>query len=116
MSVIKAPNILVPREGTDLTRWAVVACDQFTSEPEYWHNLSAFIGPAPSTLQMILPEAFLEDHPKVSWVNYPGLPDSPDRPVAAKYLKKGFGGMVVFGIKGGAARAALRATAKLQQW
>ncbi|OHE42015.1 MAG: hypothetical protein A2Y16_00050 [Tenericutes bacterium GWF2_57_13] len=63
MSVLKAPNILIPREGTDLTRWAVVACDQFTSEPAYWHNLASFIGPAPSTLQMILPEAFLEDHP-----------------------------------------------------
>ncbi|MFA5007243.1 MAG: DUF1015 domain-containing protein [Candidatus Izemoplasmatales bacterium] len=63
MSAVKPPRILLPREGTDLTRWAVVACDQFTSEPEYWHNLERYVGPAPSTLQMILPEAFLEDHP-----------------------------------------------------
>jgi O-acetylhomoserine (thiol)-lyase len=44
---------------------------------------------------------FLKDHPKVEWVRYPGLADDPTYPVASKYLKKGFGGMVVFGIKGG---------------
>jgi len=44
---------------------------------------------------------FLKKHPKVAWVRYPGLNDDPAHPVAAKYLKKGFGGMVVFGIQGG---------------
>ncbi len=44
---------------------------------------------------------FLHDHPKVSWVRYPGLPDDPSFPVANRYLKNGFGAMVVFGIKGG---------------
>jgi len=44
---------------------------------------------------------FLKNHPKVAWVRYPGLEDDPAYPVAKKYLKKGFGGMVVFGIKGG---------------
>ncbi len=44
---------------------------------------------------------WLKSHPLVSWVNYPGLPDSPNHAVAAKYLKKGFGGIVGFGIKGG---------------
>lgn len=43
----------------------------------------------------------LEGHPKVVWVRYPGLKDDPAYPVAKRYLKKGFGGMVVFGIKGG---------------
>jgi len=43
----------------------------------------------------------LNGHPKVAWVRYPGLKDDPAYPVARKYLKKGFGGMVVFGIKGG---------------
>lgn len=43
----------------------------------------------------------LKKHPKVSWVRYPGLIDDPAYPVARRYLKKGFGGMVVFGIKGG---------------
>ena len=44
----------------------------------------------------------LHSHPWVEWVRYPGLEDDPTYPVASKYLKKGFGGMVVFGIKGGA--------------
>lgn len=44
---------------------------------------------------------FLKTHRKVNWVRYPGLEDDPSYPVAKKYLKKGFGGMVVFGIKGG---------------
>ncbi|NOY59191.1 MAG: O-acetylhomoserine aminocarboxypropyltransferase/cysteine synthase [Calditrichaeota bacterium] len=44
----------------------------------------------------------LKEHPKVAWVRYPGLEDDPAYPVASKYLKNGFGGMVVFGVKGGA--------------
>ena len=48
---------------------------------------------------------FLQKHPKVAWVRYPGLPDDPSYATASKYLKQGFGGMVVFGIKGGYASA-----------
>ncbi len=44
---------------------------------------------------------FLKTHSKVTWVRYPGLEDDPTYPVASKYLKNGFGGMVVFGIEGG---------------
>jgi O-acetylhomoserine (thiol)-lyase len=43
----------------------------------------------------------LKKHPKVTWVRYPGLPEDPTYPVASRYLKMGFGGMVVFGVKGG---------------
>jgi O-acetylhomoserine (thiol)-lyase len=43
----------------------------------------------------------LKKHPKVSWVRYPGLKGDPAHATASKYLKNGFGGMVVFGIKGG---------------
>ena len=46
---------------------------------------------------------FLKQHPLVSWVTYPGLPDDPNHQQAAKYLKRGFGGIVGFGIKGGLA-------------
>ncbi|HTX72310.1 MAG TPA: O-acetylhomoserine aminocarboxypropyltransferase/cysteine synthase family protein [Rectinemataceae bacterium] len=46
---------------------------------------------------------FLRKHPKVSWVRYPGLEDDPTYPVARKILKKGFGGMVVFGVRSGRA-------------
>ena len=44
---------------------------------------------------------FLEEHPKIEWVRYPGLASHPTHKIAKKYLKKGFGGVVVFGIKGG---------------
>ena len=46
---------------------------------------------------------WLKQHPLVNWVIYPGLPDNPDHANAAKYLKIGFGGILGFGIKGGAA-------------
>jgi len=44
---------------------------------------------------------YLKAHPNVAWVRYPGLEDDPAYPIAKKYLKNGYGGMVVFGIKGG---------------
>jgi O-acetylhomoserine (thiol)-lyase len=44
---------------------------------------------------------FLKKHPKVSWVNYPGLDDSPEKDKAKKYLTKGAGAIIGFGIKGG---------------
>jgi O-acetylhomoserine (thiol)-lyase len=49
--------------------------------------------------------AYLHKHPKVAWVRYPGLAGDPAHPLAQKYLKKGAGGMVVFGIEGGAEAA-----------
>jgi hypothetical protein len=54
------PAILLPRPGINLTRWAVIACDQFTSEPDYWQEVAALVGDAPSTYHMILPEAYLD--------------------------------------------------------
>ena len=58
---IAVPEILLPNESIDLTKWAVVACDQFTSQPDYWENLKMFIDQHPSTYHMILPEVYLED-------------------------------------------------------
>jgi hypothetical protein len=57
---LQAPRILLPREGTDMTAWAVVACDQYTSEPEYWRNAGTLVGGKPSTLNLIYPEVYLE--------------------------------------------------------
>ena len=56
---IEAPKILLPKSGVDLTNWSVVACDQFTSQPEYWKKLVEEIGEDPSTLNMVFPEAYL---------------------------------------------------------
>jgi uncharacterized protein (DUF1015 family) len=53
------PKPLLPRPGVDLTKWAAIACDQFTSEPEYWQKVSNFVGRAPSTLNLIYPEVYL---------------------------------------------------------
>ena len=48
------PQIMLPKEGTDYYKWAVVACDQFTSEPEYWEEAEKIVGDAPSTLRLCL--------------------------------------------------------------
>ncbi len=53
-------DILLPNVA-DLTRWSVVACDQYTSEPEYWSRVDRFVGDAPSALRLILPESRLEN-------------------------------------------------------
>lgn len=53
------PSILLPRPGVDLLKWAVVACDQYTSQPEYWEQVESFVGDSPSTLHLVLPEIYL---------------------------------------------------------
>lgn len=58
---VRVPDLLLPAPGTDLSKWAVVACDQFTSEPEYWAEAERLVGDAPSMLPMIYPEVYLED-------------------------------------------------------
>ncbi len=54
------PEIYLPRPGVDLTKWAVIACDQFTSQPEYWNKVEEIVGEAPSAYNLILPEIYLE--------------------------------------------------------
>lgn len=56
---ISPADILLPRAGADMTRWAVIACDQYTSEPEYWEKADTFVGTSPSALRLIIPEAYL---------------------------------------------------------
>ena len=55
----RLPRILLPRPAIDLAKWAVIACDQYTSEPEYWRRVTDEVGDAPSTLHLIFPEAYL---------------------------------------------------------
>lgn len=57
---IQIPQVYLPRTGTDLTKWAVIACDQFTSQPEYWNEVEKIVGDAPSTLNLTFPEVYLE--------------------------------------------------------
>lgn len=56
---VKIPRILLPNKECDLSKFAVLACDQFEEQPEYWNRLKKYVGNAPSALNMILPEAFL---------------------------------------------------------
>lgn len=57
----RTARILLPGAEVNMSKWAVVACDQYTSQPEYWQKAESFVGDAPSTLRLILPEAFLEN-------------------------------------------------------
>ena len=68
----KRGNILIPK-NIDMEKWSVVACDQFTSEPEYWKELDSIVGDAPSTLRITLPEIYLEENDveeRIKKINY----------------------------------------------
>lgn len=60
MKIFKSADILIP-QNTDLSKWSVVACDQYTSEPKYWNEVRETVGDAPSALNIIFPEIYLED-------------------------------------------------------
>ena len=57
----KAGNILIPKKNIDMHKWSVVACDQYTSEPDYWEEVNNIVGNSPSTLNLTLPEIYLEE-------------------------------------------------------
>ncbi|MBR2640462.1 MAG: DUF1015 domain-containing protein [Oscillospiraceae bacterium] len=56
---VKIPNILLPKSGIDYSKYAVLACDQYAAQPDYWERVKKYVGEAPSTLHMTLPEAWL---------------------------------------------------------
>ncbi len=60
MKVFKSADIMIPK-NVDNTKWSVVACDQFTSQPEYWQDAEKIVGDSPSTLNLVYPEAFLSE-------------------------------------------------------
>lgn len=66
---LAVPTIILPKDGVDLEKWAVLACDQFTSEKEYWERVDSFVGNDPSTLRLIFPEVFLEDNKEERIIN-----------------------------------------------
>jgi hypothetical protein len=79
---IQIPRVYLPKTGTDLQKWAVIACDQFTSEPQYWQQVQQFVGAAPSTLNLTFPEVYLDQ---------PGAPERISRVQLAmnQYLQSG---------------------------
>lgn len=58
--IFRSANILLPQSGTDMGVWAALACDQFTSQPEYWQKAQSIAKEKPSTLHITLPEVYLE--------------------------------------------------------
>lgn len=56
---VAAGSILLPNDKIDMKKWAVIACDQYTSEPDYWKEVEKYVGDSPSALNLILPEAYL---------------------------------------------------------
>lgn len=69
MNTFKKADILIPK-NVDLGKWSVVACDQYTSQPEYWENAKELIGDAPSSLNLVFPEAFLaEGSSRIDMIN-----------------------------------------------
>lgn len=63
-------DILLPQKA-DMRKWSVIACDQYTSQPEYWDQLRDYVGNAPSSLHMVFPEAYLnqDDENRIASIN-----------------------------------------------
>ena len=61
MNLVRVPKVLLPIGEIDYNKWACIACDQFSSEPEYWAELADKVGDSPSVLNLILPEVYLNN-------------------------------------------------------
>ena len=61
---LRVPEILLPAD-TPLNKWSVIACDQYTQDKEYWKKAEAAAGNGPSTLNLILPEVYLNSPDKL---------------------------------------------------
>ena len=57
---VAVPEILIPDEKTNMRKWAVIACDQFTQNQQYWNDVERFVGSSPSALHVMLPEIYLD--------------------------------------------------------
>lgn len=60
-NILKKTNILLPNKNIDLEKWTVIACDQYTSDKNYWDSVEDFVSTSPSTLRLTLPEIYLEE-------------------------------------------------------
>lgn len=59
VSIVRIPSILLPKKKVDMKKWAVIACDQYTSQKAYWDKVNEIVGDAPSTLKITFPEYYL---------------------------------------------------------
>ena len=63
-------NILLPNNGIDMEKWSVIACDQFTSQADYWDAVEKYVADAPSTLNVVFPEIYLGTTTKQERIKY----------------------------------------------
>ena len=69
IKTVKASHIYLPNKKVDMSKYAVIACDQYTSNLEYWDSLKEYVKDEVSTFHMIYPEAYLETTDKPSYIN-----------------------------------------------
>jgi len=79
---LRIPELFLPKPSVERRSWSVVACDQYTSDNDYWNTVESTVAGSPSTLRLVLPEIYL------------GSPDVPDRVRAihaamGNYLEQG---------------------------
>ena len=61
MKIFNKADILIPSENSDFEKWSVIACDQYTSQPEYWQRVEKCVGDVPSSLNIVFPEVYLSE-------------------------------------------------------
>lgn len=70
-NIIQIPNIMLPKQDVDMSKWATIACDQFCADHAYWQTLDSYVGDAPSTLRLVIPEIYLNGNmqPKIDAIH-----------------------------------------------
>jgi len=86
---IKPADIYLP-QGQDNTKWAVIACDQYTSQPAYWEEVERVAGDAPSALNIVQPEAYLDNADKRLQHVYASMREYLDNGILTKQVENGF--------------------------
>ncbi len=110
------PEILLPKSGTDPAKWAVIACDQYTSEPAYWDKAAAFVGEAPSTLHLIYPEVYLNEPEAEKSARINRIRETMSRYFAQNLFVSGEGLVYVERTTGGKTRKGLVAALDLEKY
>lgn len=62
---LNVPTVLLPKKGVNLQKWAVIACDQYNQDSEYWESVRSTVGESPSALNIVLPEIYLSQQEEI---------------------------------------------------
>jgi len=66
---VMVPEVLMPRSDIDMSKWCVIACDQYTAEKAYWQRVNELVGESPSMLRLIYPEVYLPEKRDTEYIN-----------------------------------------------